>query len=188
MKEYRDIVIFVVTLFAANAIWKGLIQGDELGYGDVTFCGQIVTSFFSAISQHTAECVYDFIRLFRDTIRLEDNLTLRFTNGHATRIVWSCTPVKQDFIWMCLILTTLPLWGKGVGKVWLHKLWYIPLGWIVIYGINILRIAAITLFIEQHPEWFEMLHAYLFKYLFYGILFLGWLAFTTWFSQREPRL
>ena len=31
---------------------------------------------------------------------------------------------------------------------------------------------------EHHPEWFHMLHDYLFKYLFYAILFGMWVIFV----------
>jgi hypothetical protein len=34
------------------------------------------------------------------------------------------------------------------------------------------------LFIEFHPEWFDLLHEYIFKYLFYGMLFLLWVWWT----------
>ena len=32
--------------------------------------------------------------------------------------------------------------------------------------------------IEAHPTWFEILHTYVFKYLFYIMLFALWLLFT----------
>lgn len=43
---------------------------------------------------------------------------------------------------------------------------------------NLLRIASITLIIEHHPEWFEVMHGWVLKYLFYGIMFIGWVGFT----------
>ncbi len=61
---------------------------------------------------------------------------------------------------------------------WKHKTWFIPLGWLCIYLFNIARIAAIAMLIEAHPTWFEILHTYVFKYLFYIMLFALWLLFT----------
>jgi exosortase/archaeosortase family protein len=57
---------------------------------------------------------------------------------------------------------------------WKHKLWYIPLGWGIIYGFNILRIYWISLIMQPHPELFLLFHNYLFKYLFYFVIFLMW--------------
>ena len=83
------------------------------------------------------------------------------------------------FIWMCLILTvrradkTIP-----ASDIWIKKLWYIPLGWFCCYIFNMLRIFIIALIIEQHRNWFPVMHDYIFKYLFYGILFVMWLIFV----------
>ena len=46
------------------------------------------------------------------------------------------------------------------------------------YAFNILRIFLITLAVEFHPEWFHMLHDYLFKYMFYAMLFGLWVLFV----------
>lgn len=81
-----------------------------------------------------------------------------------------CTGLKQAFIWFWLIFT--------VRGAWVHKLWYIPLGWLVCYAFNILRIAAIALLIEHHPDWFYIIHEWIFKYLFYLILFGLWVLFV----------
>jgi len=78
--------------------------------------------------------------------------------------------LKQIFIWMCLILT--------VRGGWIHKLWYIPLGWVMCHAFNILRIFLISLFIEFHPTWFHTLHDYIFKYMFYGMMFVLWVIFV----------
>ena len=92
-------------------------------------------------------------------------------------VVWSCTAVKQSFIWLIIML-----FARGP---WQRKLWFIPLGWLVAYAFNIIRIAAIGLLCEHHPEMFEFYHVYLFKYLFYAVLFALWV----WWVERvsNPR-
>lgn len=166
---YRDIIVFVIALLLANGFWKLTIQGDELGHGNVTWLGIVLTPFFDWLAQQVAQATYGLVALVRDTVHI-DGTRLFFDSGNGSRIVWSCTPVKQSFIWLCLIVAAR---GK-----WLRKLWFIPLGWVLIYGINILRIAAISLIIEHHPELFEVMHTYVFKYAFYGIMFLMWLVWT----------
>ena len=58
------------------------------------------------------------------------------------------------------------------------KLGFVLVGWLACYAFNILRIFLIALAIEHHPEWFEFLHDFLFKYLFYGMLFGLWVIFV----------
>lgn len=188
LHPYKDVIVFMVTLLVSNQVWKWMIHGDETGVGDVTWCGLVVTPIFDALALNITDVVYALCSLLSDGVYRAGDTLLRFADGHGTRIVWSCTPLKQCFIWMCLIATVLNADGSKRAtnaKLVLHKLWYIPVGWIAVYGINILRIAAITLLIEHHPEWFELLHTYIFKYLFYGLMFLGWVLFVEKIRPNE---
>jgi len=145
------------------------MNGDEDG-ALVTWFGLNVTAPFDIMARHVAAAVYWLVDLFRDTAMMTDNYTIRFESGSGTRIIWGCSGLKQSFIWMCLILT--------VRGGWKQKLWFIPVGWVCCYAFNILRIFLIALFIEHHPEWFGMLHDYIFKYLFYGMMFGLWVIFV----------
>jgi len=145
--------------------------GDENG-DLVTWFGLDITAPFEFMACHIASAVYGLISLFRDTVTMTDEHTIHFASGTGTTIIWGCSGLKQAFIWLCLMLTV-----KGG---WKHKTWFIPMGWVVCYAFNILRIFLIAMAIEHHPDWFHPLHDYLFKYLFYGIMFLMWV----WFVEK----
>ena len=168
-EPYRDIIIFVITLFVANYFWKFTMIGDENG-DNVTWFGLDVTAPFEFMACHVASAVYWLVSLVRDSAYMTDAHTIRFESGSATTIIWGCSGLKQMFIWTCLILT--------VRGGWKQKTWFIPLGWICCHAFNILRIFLIALLIEQHPEWFYVLHDYIFKYLFYAMLFGLWVLFV----------
>ena len=187
LAPYLDVAIFMVTLFIANFLWKWMIYGDEAGVGAVTCFGLDVTAVFDAYARHIASVVYAVVHYFRDSLYMVNETTMRFVEGGGTHIVWSCTPLKQMFIWVCLMLTT-PNYKLLTfnSKTSLHstlstlnwnKLWFIPLGLVFIHIVNLARICAITAFMEFHPEWFELLHTYIFKYLFYGLMFLFWIFY-----------
>ena len=169
LRPYRDVIVFMITLLVANYFWKFTMVGDEDGEV-VKWFGLNVTAPFDILSRHIAAAVYWLVDLFRDTVYMTDDYSIRFDSGSGTRIIWGCSGLKQSFIWLCLILT--------VRGGWKQKLWFIPIGWICCYAFNILRIFLITLLIEQHPDWFHMLHDYIFKYLFYGMLFGLWVIFV----------
>ena len=170
-EPYRDIIIFMITLFVANYFWKFTMVGDEDGE-IVTWFGLDVTAPFQLMSCHIASVVYWLISLVRDTAYMVGEQTIRFESGSGTKVIWGCSGLKQMFIWTCLILTV-----RGGGK---HKTWFIPLGWVCCHVFNVLRIFIISLFIEFHPDWFHVLHDYIFKYLFYVMLFGLWV----WFVER----
>lgn len=181
IRPYLDIIIFMVTLLVANYAWKWTMVGDESG-DSVTWLGLDVTAPFEFMACHIASVVYRLVSFFRDTAYMTDAHTIRFTSGSGTTIIWGCTALKQSFIWLCLILTVRSLPSvegeEPETSLWLHKLWFIPFGWLCCYLFNILRIFLIALFIEHHPEWFHLLHDYIFKYMFYAMLFGLWVWFV----------
>ena len=177
LKPYSDVIIFMVTLLVANYAWKWTMVGDENG-DSVTWFGLDITAPFEFMACHIASVIYWLVSLFRDTAYMSDAHTIRFAYGTGTRIIWGCTALKQSFIWLCLILTVKSTTATSGKALWLKKLWFIPFGWVCCYLFNILRIFLITLFIEHHPEWFYLLHDYIFKYLFYAMLFGLWVWFV----------
>lgn len=177
---YTDIILFVVALLAANFFWKYTVLGDE-GGDCVTWFGMDITAPFDLLAAHIARAVYWLIHFTRDTLHLLPDNILFFTSGSSIKIVWSCTALKQSFIWLVIMLVAR---GK-----WLRKLWFIPLGWVCIYVFNILRITWIAMIVEHHPHLFELMHTYIFKYLFYLMLFALWLWWTNRVGQSrvEPK-
>lgn len=187
LRPYRDVIVFVVTLLVANYFWKWTMNGDEYGE-QVTWFGLDVTALFEFMACHIASVVYGLLSLFRDTVTMPDEHTIRFTSGVGTTIIWGCSGLKQSFIWLCLILTVRPIFKSSnsqILKFSIAKLLYILLGWLCCYVFNILRIFLIALLIEHHPDWFEVLHNYIFKYLFYAMLFGLWVIFV---EKIRPRV
>lgn len=180
LRPYRDVIVFVVTLLVANYFWKWTMNGDEYGE-QVTWFGLDVTAPFEFMACHIASVVYGLLSLFRDTVYMADEHTIRFASGVGTTIIWGCSGLKQSFIWLCLILTVRPIFKSSNSPILrfsIAKLLYILLGWLCCYAFNILRIFLIALLIEHHPDWFEVLHNYIFKYLFYAMLFGLWVIFV----------
>ncbi len=192
VKPYKDVIVFIITLLIANYFWKFTMVGDENGDA-VTWFGIDITAPFEFMACHVADAVYWIVGLFRDTVYKVGDHVIRYDNGVGTSIIWGCTGLKQSFIFMCLILTVLPVrfrisdlgFRNSNFKFQIAKLWFIPIGWLCCYAFNIARIAAITLLIEFHPDWFHFLHDYLFKYLFYAMLFGLWVIFV---EKIRPRV
>lgn len=179
LRPYGDIIIFMLTLLVSNYFWKYTMLGEASGVGAVTWFGIDLTHVFNAYAAYIADRVYTLISLCRDTLYQVDAYTIRWLTGSGTRIVWSCTPLKQAFIWICIMLATPGLWHRPFSYRELAKrLAWIVCGLVIIHGFNILRISIITLFMEHHADWFEVLHTYIFKYIFYGIMFLLWVIYV----------
>jgi len=165
LRPYSGVIYFMVVLVCAHFFWKFTVRGDETDT-IVTFFGLNLSTPFNFMAAHVANTTANILQFFGSDIQLLDNNVLRHANGVAVRIVWSCTGLKQAYIFVCLI-------AFYAGNI-KQKMWYIPLGLLLVYLINIFRIAAITALVESYPAQFELLHEHLFKYLFYVILFGMW--------------
>ncbi len=52
------------------------------------------------------------------------------------------------------------------------KVWFIPMGLILIFWINVFRLLALILIQVHHKEYFQFAHEYLYVAVTYGIIFL----------------
>lgn len=172
-RTYGHLIVFVVTLLVADFFWKLTVKGDEAAMGQVIWLGVDMTDIFNKMADNIVRSVYRLLSTFKPELHIHNNI-LVFDNGNSTSVVWSCTPLKQIFVFVSVMLSAAPVFSKKA----LHKLWYVPLCAILLYAFNMLRIAAITLVVENHPELFTIMHTYIFKYVFYGFLFCLWLLWV----------
>ena len=178
LRPYEGIIRFVVAMLAANYFWKYTVLGDENGRGAVTWFGLDLTWYFDVLADHIAGVIYTVLQWLGENVTLTNGNRLRFVDtGVGTIIVWGCTGLKQSFIWLVIMLAARGSWAR--------KLAYLPVGWIFAYAFNIFRIFMVAILTKNHPEWFELLHTYLFKYLFYGFFFLLWLIYDERLATRN---
>lgn len=165
LAPYRGVIGFVIILMVSNFIWKYNVLGDETDT-QVTFLGLDISAPFIYMARHVAELCTWLLHIIGSNVTLDASNTLRHDNKVSVQIIWGCTGLKQAYIFFCIIAFSRGPWTK--------KLWYIPLGLIVVYAFNIFRITFIIAFIENHHNTFDLLHFYIFKYLFYMIIFAMW--------------
>jgi len=169
LEPYRGVLFFLFLLFFFHFSWKIAIDGDRAGDVMYLFGKDITPSWFSTATLWLSSAVSWFIHLLPGTQDLiqEPNGLFFPKGGIKIGIVWGCTGIKQMFIFSGIILF---YWGP-----FLKKLWYIPLGCIILTIYNVMRIGLITVFTRGYPERFDSLHDGIFRYIYYTIVFLMWL-------------
>lgn len=174
--DYNGVVLFVIVLTLSHFFWKFTVLGDE---GDVvvTLFGLDISAPFTWMTYHIAGITHEVCNFFGMETILHDTTVRHTSTGNSCRIVWGCSGIKQSFIFAMILL-----FSRGR---WLHKLWYVLVGLLVVYIVNISRIILLTMIIANHPEYFGFMHDYVFKYLFYFIIFLVWVF---WNDYLVPRL
>ena len=106
---------------------------------------------------------------------------LQANNGQWVYVMVSpgCTSLKQWMHWLFLMLL--------FPGPWKHKLWYIPLGLIIIEWVNVIRVVGLTLALKPFPTQFHFFHDYIFKTFFYLMIFIMWVIWAEVFVVKKKK-
>ncbi|NCC99260.1 MAG: exosortase/archaeosortase family protein [Bacteroidia bacterium] len=172
-------VYFVIILLLTHFAWRYSFEEDiDLSGNPLLFLWGIdVTNFFNAFSMALTKSVYI---LLHDILGVDVGMlgnTIFSKDSHMViNVVWSCSGIKQMFVFFCIIVFY-------PGSI-LRKLWYVPSGLIVIALLNIIRIAMIAYGTKINGAWFDQLHE-ISKYVFYAIIFLMWVLWEEKIRKNE---
>ncbi|MDL2322558.1 archaeosortase/exosortase family protein [Bacteroidales bacterium OttesenSCG-928-A17] len=178
LEPYSGVLLFLFLLFFFHFSWKIAVDGDMDDVRMYVFGRDCTPSWFDSACLLLAKAVYWVIHFFPggdDFIR--DGDVLYYLDGMRVRIIWGCTGIKQMFIFSGIIL-----FYRGP---FLKKLWYIPLGCLVLTIYNIIRLVFISVLTHHHPERFDSLHDGIFRFIYYGIVFLLWVIWEECFTKKR---
>ncbi|MEO8760671.1 MAG: archaeosortase/exosortase family protein [Bacteroidia bacterium] len=84
--------------------------------------------------------------------------------------VWIGTPCNALTLFMFFALFVIAFPGSTK-----KKLWFIPLGIVIIHFTNVLRVIALVMINYYAPQYLIFNHTYTFTILVYGIIFCLWM-------------
>lgn len=67
---------------------------------------------------------------------------------------------------------------------WVYKLFFIPIGILLIHVINIFRLVGLALVVVYHPASLEFNHKYTFTVIVYVFIFILWIIWVNKFSTK----
>ena len=140
-----------------------------------------VKGFMVAISGFLTDQVYDqslwvVKNILRMNIEAYANVML-CDNGAGISVVESCSGVKQ-IMQFALLMLVFP-------GPWKHKLWYIPMGMIIVHFTNILRISILVVVAKHSPTNIEYVHDTYVRIMFYVVIFILWLIWVEKISGKK---
>ena len=65
---------------------------------------------------------------------------------------------------------------------WKNKLWFVPMGILLVHLANIIRVCALMMINDNNPDYLHFNHLYTFTIFVYAIIFLLWLWYARKFS------
>ena len=137
--------------------------------------------------------VFDFFRdqvyygtvfILRDILGVKftvSNHTLYFQNGTYIGVSYGCSGLKLVLQWLVLMVLYPGPWKK--------KLWYIPMGIVVVHLTNLFRMTGLSIILIkfQNQAYFNFSHDYIFRPLFYVMIFSMWVIWVEYIYHGKKK-
>ena len=180
MKKYKNSILFLtrffVTYFVLFATYAFYLKKS-----------QQKTPFFktdpitSTVANQTVRSL-EFLGYHTDAIQHNKELSIRILieNAYVSRVIEGCNSVSVIILFFAFIVAF-----TGSLKA---TILYALFGSLLIYTINIFRIAFLSIMLYQFPEEQVLLHNIIFPAIIYGLTFLLWVIWVHKFSKLKENV
>ncbi|TDO78173.1 exosortase family protein XrtF [Flavobacterium chryseum] len=169
--QFKPFLIFISTFFAAyillTVVYKYYLNSFEINDVD-------------GITNIVGHNVYQLMHFFNCDIKIFKNISnpyleVWYNKKYILRIIEGCNAVSVIILFISFVVAFS-------GKI-KTTLAFILFGVLVIYIMNIIRVASLTILLFHFPEKEHILHGVLFPLIIYGLVFLLWIIWVNKFSK-----
>jgi exosortase family protein XrtF len=173
--HYKPFLIFIGTFFLAYSILIILYQGYLSSFGE---------NKLDAITKTVAKNTGQVLQWIDATSTIEEvgpqmDLTIFYHQVAVARIVEGCNAISIIILFVSFVLAF-----SGKLK---PTLLFVFGGSLLIYVLNVWRIAMLCVLLFHFPEQQQLLHGVLFPLIIYGIVFILWLIWVRKFSRYASK-
>ena len=177
MKKHKNILIFLTKFFATYfvlfAFYSSYLQNSQQKKG-----GFKTSSITTIVAKQTTEVLNFFgYSAYYEQHNEELSVKLFIQDHFMARIIEGCNSVSLIILFIAFIVAF-----TGSLKA---TLLFAVFGSVFIYGVNILRIAFLTLVVYKYPASQEFFHTLVFPTIIYGTIFLLWVLWIRQFSNYK---
>ncbi|WP_442870045.1 exosortase family protein XrtF [Altibacter sp. HG106] len=172
-RKYKSVLLFLGLFFGSYLVLSGLYGGYLHLSEESAYKPDLITHLVA--KQSTA-----VIRVFEYEAMVAphpDKPTMKlYVNGdYLARIIEGCNSVSIIILFMAFVIAFAQQWKK--------TLLYLLTGAVLIYSVNLIRIAVLAIALYEYPQHASWLHGIVFPGLIYGMVFLLWIV---WVRQLKP--
>jgi exosortase/archaeosortase family protein len=161
----RNVLRFIIITSVIHVLWR--LWEYQLDYFPVAEAMQNVSMLLVRIITSQSGWI---VKHFFDNEVSNTGQIIYLGSYRHLEIFEGCSGLKQ-FAQFGILILLCP--GK-----WYNKIWFIPSGIILIHITNIVRMVGLSMVIMNCPEYWEFTHNFLFKWLFYAVIFSLWVFWT----------
>ncbi|WP_299777276.1 exosortase family protein XrtF [uncultured Formosa sp.] len=176
-QTYKHVIRFIVTFLAVYFIMS-------LSYKWYLDFSKTSTSQPDYITYQVAKQSQDLLNVFGYESRIalsegEQWVRLYLNETYIIRVIEGCNAVSVIILFMAFIVAFASTFKKTV--------LYLLAGGILIYLVNVLRIAFISVALYYYPESEHLIHGVVFPLIIYGMVFLLWVIWVNYFVKLKKK-
>jgi len=167
---YRPFLVFIAKFFLTYIVLTFLYQGFLSRFED-----NEVDSITSLVANNTEQLLSFFNADFKlEGVENGPYIDLVYKQKYVARIIEGCNAVSIIILFISFVVSF-----SGKLKLTLS---FIIGGSLVIYVLNVVRIALLSGLLYSFPEQEQLLHGVMFPLFIYGVVFLLWVIWINKFS------
>ncbi len=175
MKKNKTLIIFLIKFFATYFILFGIYSfylHKTQQKGDIFSCSPLTREVAVHVEKVASLMGYD-----ASVEQHSDELSMKlYINGkYVSRIIEGCNSLSIIILFLAFIIA----FSGPVKSTVLFGIF----GSALIYLVNILRIIGLSVLYYRLPEYQKILHDLLFPAVIYGLVFILWITWVTFYSN-----
>lgn len=171
LQALADVALFILITALIHYAWR---------FWQVQYDYAPIKDFLYSLMDRMSEEVYResvwIISGIYDIVRFDDILEFVLPNKNTIYINKGCSGLKQ-IIQFALLMILFP-------GPWKKKLWFIPLGMLIIHLTNLFRVVGLTVVMMKWPNDYDFSHDNIFRPFFYVVIFLLWMWWNDGIRKR----
>lgn len=177
LKKQKSVLLFLVKFFCSYFLLFGIYSYylfSTQKKGDVFACAPITARVGTQTISVLEYFGYDaYLEQHTDELSIK----LILNDVYLARVIEGCNSISIIILFIAFVIA----FPGPVKKTFLFAVF----GSVLIYVVNVLRIAFLTVALAEYPNQKEILHNLIFPLLIYGLVFLLWVIWVNYFSNYK---
>lgn len=178
---FKDVAIFMIILLFFHFLWRTFyhdvftlqfLRDSEFWLANKVF----MSSAWILEVLHINVTTFDELTIGES---LRKNVIYYAENNGYVWVNRSCSGLKQFYQWTILMLL--------YPGPWKHKLWFVPMGLLIIFIVNVFRIVGMTFVSINIPQHWDFVHDYVARPFFYVVIFTLWVWWNEKFNLKNKK-
>ncbi len=171
LAQFKPFLIFIGTFFSVYIVLTLLYK---------LYLNSFTLKEVDGITKVVGSHVQSLMLFFNSDIKIvqsihESCLDVCYNNKYVIRIIEGCNAVSVIILFVSFVIAF-----SGKFK---STLLFILFGILLIYVLNVIRIALLTVLLFNYPQHLHFIHGVLFPLIIYGVVFALWVIWVSKFSK-----